>query len=251
MSSYEEEARQYAQAPYTSPIHRPLPAVAISSWSELSYALQSTSVPQSKSSSTSRPRLHSSVSQPGSSTLRFSPYTASTVDLPAKSPRKRAATSVSAVTSGKDIGKNVADLRIEEERKRAEKFASDPALFGVFDSSPSFRTSSNSRRTVLNGKPKLVGETDKVLKNWPKGVMRLTVPGARGARLSWDAVIDTNEGHITRLRLLQEAVKAVVTYRFPENAIKKPEMMRILHGIHINAIRYEQGKGTWVLDFGF
>ncbi|THH13700.1 hypothetical protein EUX98_g9692, partial [Antrodiella citrinella] len=204
---------------------------------------------------------------PGSSTLRFSPYTASTVDLPAKSPRKRAATSVSAVTSGKDIGKNVADFRIEEERKRAEKFASDPALFGVFDSSPSFphliefeEVSKQAKlgpklgisiRTVLNGKPKLVGETDKVLKNWPKGVMRLTVPGARGARLSWDAVIDTNEGHITRLRLLQEAVKAVVTYRFPENAIKKPEMMRILHGIHINAIRYEQGKGTWVLDFGF
>jgi len=216
MSHYEAEARKGALEPYSSPLHRPLPAVAITSWSELSSALQPASIPHahgrtSNASSSSRPKLHASVSQPGASTSRFSPYTVITGESPTKASRKRA---TSAVTGSKakasgiteiNLLPGVRDARTEEERRRnIEKLANDPSLLSAravcrLDPSPSRQLSAStfphviefeelptqsgveptlgvSIRSVLDGRAKVAGGTDRVLKHWNKEMLLLTVP---------------------------------------------------------------------------
>ena len=89
---------------------------------------------------------------------------------------------------------------------------------------------------MLEGKAKLTGEKDVLLKHWPHEILLLKVPvsisalsedhdregfdgmdgqGAFGSPVTWEIEVNVEEGQVTRMRLLQAAAKAIASCCFP------------------------------------
>lgn len=244
---------------HPSPLHRPLPAVAITTWSELSYALQPAPVSQTdgrtnNATSPTRPRHLASAPPASSSTTRYTPYAIpSKAESSTKSSGRRKSqgdvlSSVS-VTLGKTGGRSRSIYPPEIDLLRplpSRRFGGPDRPLPTFPEVIDFkeaRTRASGKggrgvpvRSVLEGKAKLTGEKDVLLKHWPHEILLLKVPvsisaliedhdgegidgmdgqGAFGSPVTWEIEVNVEEGQITRMRLLQAAAKAIASCCFP------------------------------------